>query len=66
MYTAWPVLIGTWESKITMPTSGRAAMLRECAASGEDIQKNSLSFSTPKYTGEPHGRPLASAVPSVR
>lgn len=43
MYTPWPVPVGTRESKMTMPISGRAAMLRECVASGDETQKNSLT-----------------------
>ena len=33
-----PRPIGTRESKITMLTSGRAEMFRECVASGEETQ----------------------------
>jgi hypothetical protein len=41
MYTPWPVPMGACELKITMLTWGLAAMLRECAASGDETQKNS-------------------------
>jgi hypothetical protein len=42
MYTAcaWPT--GARESKTTMLTSGRAAMLREWVASGDETQKNAV------------------------
>jgi hypothetical protein len=33
--------MGTPESKTTTLTCGRAAMLRECLASGDETQKNS-------------------------
>ena len=42
MYTPCPVPIAACESKTAMPTSGRTAMLTECAASGEETQKNSV------------------------
>jgi hypothetical protein len=46
----------SWESKITIATCGRAAMLRECLASGSDIQKNSLHSAGAYQTGETKGR----------
>ena len=60
-----PVPIGTRESKITMLTCGRAAMLRECVASGSETQKNSRRSTGANHTGETHGRPLSSALPIV-
>ena len=50
MYTPCPVPIGARESKTTIPTSGRTAMLREWVTSGAD---------------ELHGRPVASALASM-
>jgi hypothetical protein len=47
---ACPVPIGARESKTTIPTSGRTAMLRESVTSGAD---------------ELHGRPVASALASM-
>jgi hypothetical protein len=41
MYTPCPLPTGARESNITMAISGRAAMLRECRASGDETQKNS-------------------------
>ena len=38
-YTPCPAPIAACESKTTMPTSGRTAMLRECVTSGEETQK---------------------------
>jgi hypothetical protein len=60
------VPIGTEESKITMLTSGRAAMLRECLASGFETQKKSRCSECAKYTGDVHGTPSSSAVPRTR
>jgi hypothetical protein len=65
MYTPPPVPIGACESKTTMPTSGRAAMLRECLAPGLETQTNSRWSAWAKYTGDAHGRPVSSAVPRV-
>ena len=66
MYTAVAVPTRTLESKTTTATSGRAAMLRECRASGDETQKNVAASSVAlKYTGVTHGTPSASAVPSV-
>src|SRR5918994_608761 len=53
---------GAHESKITMPTSGRAARLRECLASGEDTQYNSRQPACAYHAGEAQGSPPASAV----
>ena len=38
MYTAWAAPMGARESKTTMATSGREAMLREWVASGDETQ----------------------------
>jgi hypothetical protein len=38
VYTAWAVPMGVCELKMTMLACGRAAMLRECAASGDETQ----------------------------
>jgi hypothetical protein len=48
-----------------MLISGRAAMLRECWTSGEETQKNSRYPPGAYQTGDTHGRPSASAVPST-
>ena len=48
-----------------MLSSGRAARLRECLVSGEDTQRSSAYPSAANQTGDTHGRPSASAVPSV-
>ena len=50
---------------MTMPTAGRAAMLRECRASGRDTQKNSSPPTWANHTGVAHGFPSPSAVASV-
>jgi hypothetical protein len=65
MYTACPVPIGTVESKMTMATSGRTAMFRECRAWGFETQKNSRYETGAYQTGVAQGNPSASAVPSV-
>ena len=48
-----------------MLMSGRAARLRECRASGDETQKNVEPPSCAYQTGETHGFPASSAVPST-
>lgn len=48
-----------------MLSCGRAAMLRECCASGEETQYSSEYRDGAYHTGETHGRPSTSAVPST-
>ena len=48
-----------------MLSSGRAARLRECLVSGDDTQRSSAYPTAANQTGDTHGRPSASAVPSV-
>ena len=38
MYTARALPTATWESKMTMLTSGRALTFRECLRSGDETQ----------------------------
>jgi len=65
MYTALPVLIGALESKITMLTSVRSAMLREWRLSGDDTHRRFPYVFAGKYTGVAHGWPASSAVARV-
>ena len=64
-YTPRPVPIGTVESKITIPTSGRTARLREWRVSGRDTQSSRVGDSGANHTGLAHGAPSASAVARV-
>jgi hypothetical protein len=59
------VPLGTVESKMTMPTSGRTAMFCEWRAPGFETQKNSRYDAAAYRTGDAQGTPSASAVPSV-
>ena len=50
---------------MTMLTSGRALMFRECLRSGDETQTNRRYSDCANHTGVTHGRPAASAVPST-
>ena len=65
-YTACAPPTGTCESKITIATRGRVAMLRECRASGRETHRNSRRSTAAYQTGATQGAPASSAVPSVR
>jgi hypothetical protein len=65
MYTACAPPTGTDESKIAIATSGRASRFRECLASGDETQWKCVWSSEANHTGETHGCPSASAVPSA-
>lgn len=65
MYTARALLSGTWESKMTMLTSGRAATFRECRRSGDETHRNRRYSDCANHTGVTHGTPASSAVPST-